>query len=99
MDKNARMIRLFESGHYVLPLQRNAGLSDALGGVGTESTPGGHRRSPNPRSGTGSRKSDGTDNKGGPKGVDKKARRFISPLCGRESDFNILAEFFAKAKC
>ena len=36
-----------------------AGLSDALGDVGTESTPGGHRRPTCPRSGTGSRMGDG----------------------------------------
>ena len=48
-----------------------AGLSDALGDVGTESTPGGHRCPTRPRSGTGSRMGDGTDDKGGSLGVDK----------------------------
>ena len=46
--------------HWRLP--RDAGLSCALGDVGTESTPGGNRRPPNPRSGTGSRKSDAEKN-------------------------------------
>jgi hypothetical protein len=70
-----------QPGHGIwLATRRTAGLSDALGDVGTESTPGGHRRSPNPRSGTGSRKSDTTENKRGGEGGDKKTRPLLLPL-------------------
>ena len=52
-----------------------AGLSDALGDVGTESTPGGHRRPTCPRSGTGSRMGDGADYAGDAAGGDEKLNR------------------------
>ena len=60
----------------------NAGLSDALGDVGTESTPGGHRRPTCPRSGTGSRMGDGTDDKGAAQGGDKTGAVSSSPRVG-----------------
>ncbi len=70
---------------------RNAGLSDALGAVGTESTTGGHRRSPNPRSGTGSRKSDGRSMRDGGRVWIKQGLVFpvlsqISSLAERSAD-------------
>ena len=57
MDNDARMIRLPFTKHW--RFARNAGPSDALRPVGTESTGRGHRRPTDPRSGTGSRKGDG----------------------------------------
>jgi hypothetical protein len=64
MDNEARMIRLPLTKHWRfasgLPARRTP--SEV---VGTESTPGGHRRPTDPRSGTGSRKGDAGDYAGG----------------------------------
>ena len=69
---------------------QNAGPSDALGSMGTESMGGGHRRPPASRSGTGSRKGDGwiMPEKFGA-GIKQVKRKFVpagktlpSPLAG-----------------
>ena len=59
----------------------NAGPSDALRPVGTESTGRGHRRPTDPRSGTGSRKGDAEDYGGGAGGVNKSGSKNL--LAGR----------------
>ena len=69
MDNDARMIRLPFTKHW--RFARNAGPSDALRPVGTESTGRGHRRPTDPRSGTGSRKGDAEDYAGGAGDVNK----------------------------
>jgi hypothetical protein len=80
MDNDARMIRLPSNEALALRIGMPARRTPSEV-VGTESTPGGHRRPTDPRSGTGSRKGDTGDYAGGAGCVNKSGAKILLAVC------------------